>query len=277
MSKVGGKQLGTVQETLLIPLWARAAEARRATEFGVQPILRDPRAEEIVAGIDYPFEEFEKHTKITRTVACVLATIFDAWVRRFLSEHPNGTVVEVGAGLDTRFERLDNGHVHWFDLDLPDAMEVRRQFFRESPRRTFLAGSVLEPDWIERVKATRAPAYLFLAEAVLLYFREEDVRQLFTMIADHFPGSLFAFDSCCVWARDNSRNFEAVKLTGAEFRWGIDEIRTVESWDPRFQVLEVDSVLNHFRDRFPWILRVLTYLFPKLRYLFSVNLLRLGS
>lgn len=277
MSKVGGKQLGTVQETLLIPLWARAAEAKRAAEAGVEPILLDPRAVEIVAGIDYPFDHFEKHTKITRTVACVLATIFDGWVQRFLAEYPDGVVVEIGAGLDTRFDRLDNGRVRWFDLDLPDAMEVRRRFFHETPRRKFLSGSVLEDEWIEAVLATDAPAYLFLAEAVLLYFGEEDVRRLFTTIADQFSGSLFAFDSCCQWARDNSRNFEAVKLTGAEFRWGIDDVRAIANWDSRFHVLEVDTVLNHHRDRFPWLVRLSTFLIPKLRYLFSVNLARLGS
>jgi O-methyltransferase involved in polyketide biosynthesis len=276
MNKVDASRLGTVQETLLIPLWARAAEASKAAAEGKQPILSDPRAIEIVRSIDYPFERFESETKITRVVACILATIFDAWVARFLEEYPDGVIVEIGAGLDTRFDRLDNGRVRWFDLDLPDSMDVRRQFFEETDRRRFLAGSVLEPDWIETVKGTNAPAYLFLAEAVLLYFDEEDVKQLFGTIADQFPGSLFAFDSCGRWARDNSRNFEAVKLTGAEFRWGIDNIRDIETWDPRFKVLEVDSVLNHHRDRFSWLARFFTYWFPKLRTLFTVNLVRLG-
>ncbi|WP_203665178.1 hypothetical protein [Streptomyces parvus] len=40
--------LGTVQETLLIPLYARAVENRKE-----QALLRDARAEEIVASIDY--------------------------------------------------------------------------------------------------------------------------------------------------------------------------------------------------------------------------------
>lgn len=276
MSKVDASQLGTVQETLLIPLWARAAEATRAEKEGHTPILVDPHAAAILRSIDYPFERFEKETTITRVVACVLATIFDRWVKDFLRDHPNGTVVEIGAGLDTRFDRLDNGQVQWFDLDLPDSMDVRKRFFSETERRRFIAGSVLETDWIDAVKATNAPAYLFLAEAVLLYFEEPEVRQLFTTIADHFPGATIAFDSCGRWARDNSRNFEAVKLTGAQFRWGIDDIRDIESWDPRFKVLEVDSVLNHHRQRFSRPIRFFTYLFPKLRNLFTVNLVRLG-
>jgi O-methyltransferase involved in polyketide biosynthesis len=66
----------------------------------------------------------------------------------FLSRHPQGTVVEIGAGLNTRFERLDNGAVHWFDLYLPDAVELRRRFLADSDRRKTLACSILDPDWV---------------------------------------------------------------------------------------------------------------------------------
>lgn len=269
-------ELGTVQETLLIPLWARAAEMRRARENGTEPILHDPRAVEIVSGIDYPFERFERETKLTSVIACILATIFDRWVRRFLDEYPDGAIVEIGAGLDTRFERLDNGRARWFELDLPDSMGMRRRFFKETERRQFLAGSVLDRFWLEPVRAARAPAYLFLAEAVLVYFEEADVQRVFRAVADHFPGALFAFDTCGRWVRDNSRKLEAVKLTGAEFLWGIDDVHAIEAWDPRYCVLEVDTVLNHHRHRFGWIVRLLTSLFPSLRRLTSVNLARLG-
>ncbi len=54
-------------------------------------------------------------------VGVIRTAVFDVWVRDFLAEHPGGTVVELGTGLNTRFERVDNGTVHWIDLDLPPA------------------------------------------------------------------------------------------------------------------------------------------------------------
>src|SRR4051794_1921336 len=136
MSKVDVSSLGEIQETLLITLWARAAESRQS-----RPILEDPRAVEIVDEIDYDFDRFGRETVITQPTACVRATVFDRWVRQFMSEHPDGVIVEIGAGLDTRFERLDNGRVRWFDLDMPDSMAVRKRFFHETERRTFITGS----------------------------------------------------------------------------------------------------------------------------------------
>jgi O-methyltransferase involved in polyketide biosynthesis len=271
MGEVAVDGLGTIQETMLIPLWARAMESKRA-----DAILLDPLAVQMVESIHYDFDKFARETKVTQQVACVLATIFDGWVKDFLREHPDGAVVEIGAGLDTRFERLDNGRVRWFDLDLPDSMAVRRRFFHETDRRKMLSGSVLDPFWIESVKAIGAPAYLFLAEAVLMYFEEKDVRRLLTTLADEFPGSVFAFDTCVPQVQQNSRKLEAVKLTGAEFRWGIQDVHEIEQWDERFKVEKVDMVMNHHRNRFPLIMRLATWLAPGLRRLFTVNYVRLG-
>jgi O-methyltransferase involved in polyketide biosynthesis len=264
--------LGAVQETLFIPLWARSVETRRP-----DPILRDPLALELVGRIDYDFSRFEKRGKLTSLVPCVAAAVFDEWLREFIQRVPGGAVVEIGAGLDTRFERLDDGRLLWFDLDLPDVVELRRRFFQETPRRRFLPYSALDERWVSAVQEFAPPEVMFIAQGVLLYLPEEDVRRLFTLVADRFPGALFACDSCKRAVRDNSRKLEGVRETGAEFRWGIDDIHEIEAWDPRFRVLRVDSVLNHHRRRFGWIVRAATRLVPSLRRLFTLNLLKLGG
>ncbi|MCW6004648.1 hypothetical protein K1W54_08630 [Micromonospora sp. CPCC 205371] len=100
-----GVRLGSVQQTLMIPLYGRAVETRKR-----RPLVSDPRAVEIVDSIDYDFAQMKAfkggaHGAVLRT------SIFDVWTQRFLAEHPGGTVVEIGTGLNTRFERLDNGSV----------------------------------------------------------------------------------------------------------------------------------------------------------------------
>ena len=102
------------------------------------------------------------------------------------------------------------------------------------------------------------------------------MRRLFALVADRFPAALVAFDTCGRLAQRNSRKLEAVRLTGAEFRWGIDDVHEIEHWDPRFHVLEVDSVMNHYRQRYGWGLRTITTVLPVTRRLFTVNLCRFG-
>jgi O-methyltransferase involved in polyketide biosynthesis len=111
-------RLGAVQETLFITLAVRAAETQRK-----HPVLRDPKAVELLQSIDY---DAAKYGRGAGGFVTVLRTaIIDFWVREFLAAHPAATVVELGTGLNARFERVDNGQVHWFDLDLPDTIELR--------------------------------------------------------------------------------------------------------------------------------------------------------
>jgi O-methyltransferase involved in polyketide biosynthesis len=42
--------------------------------------------------------------------------LFAQDVQAWLTQHPTGTIIEIGCGLNTQFERLDNGQAQWFEL-----------------------------------------------------------------------------------------------------------------------------------------------------------------
>ncbi|GAA4679579.1 class I SAM-dependent methyltransferase [Gordonia humi] len=178
--------LGEIQETLLIPLYGRAKDAEAA-----DGILGDSTAIDLVAAIDYDFEKF-RGPSLGGSV--LRAAIFDEYVRDFLREHPDGTVVDLGCGLSTRFRRLDNGSVRWFDLDVPDTMALRRRYFEDTERYTMIAGSIFDENWWDVVSVGGGPI-LLISEAVLLYFEETMVHDLLRRLSKRFPGTRFAVDT----------------------------------------------------------------------------------
>ncbi len=105
-----------VSETLMIPLHARALEQRQP-----EPLVRDPLAADLVERIDDDWRRI-KVNRHDLTASVVRVREFDRMAREFLADHPRATVVHIGCGLDTRFQRVDNGQVRWFDLDLPDVI-----------------------------------------------------------------------------------------------------------------------------------------------------------
>lgn len=120
----GGRrvELSEVPETLLWNLYMRAAEARRA-----RTVLADPKAVELVDRIDYPFEEtFGAPSPLLAQGHALRVRTFDAAVRAFLDEHPDGTVVTLAEGLETQYWRVDNGRARWLCVELPETAEVRR-------------------------------------------------------------------------------------------------------------------------------------------------------
>jgi O-methyltransferase involved in polyketide biosynthesis len=269
-------QLGTVQETLLVPLYARAVDTRRK-----RPILNDRKAVEMVESIDWDFQRFNQRWRIA--AATLRTAIFDVPVRDFLSRHPEGTIVEIGAGLNTRFERLDNGAVHWFDLDLPDSIELRKKFFTDSERHTTLTASVLDPGWMEAVRQSPGP-YFFVAEAVLIYLTEQQVKQALAQIAAGFPNATIAFDSMPLNSIRHGNEDHARQKFDARFTWACEDPMEIERWKIGLRLVESRSMLeipSPLRSRLSLptraVLRILLEFRPQIANICRLNLFTVHS
>ena len=262
-------QLGKVQESALVPLYARALESRKR-----RPILQDPKAAEIANSIDWDFSRFGQRQRVT---GCALrSALFDVFVRDFLLRHPDGTVVEIGSGLNTRFERLDNGRVRWYDLDLPDMIELRRRFFSDSERRTTLAASVLDPDWIEVVRRSPGP-YCLVAETVLNYLEEAQVKAALGQIANRFPQVRIVLDTAGRRAEDRVNRDHARLNLAARFVWACEDPMEIQNWGIGLRLVEsrtAADIPDCLRPRLPLSLRaslaVLGRFFPRQMKLYQI-------
>lgn len=256
---------------MVLPLVARALEAREQ-----DPILVDPRAQEILTSLAVDTRDLEtREHRLWQIGHCIASAIIDGWIRDFLREHPAGIVVEIAPGLDGRFDRVDNGQVQWFEVEPAAALAKRREFYAETDRRRMIEASAFDPDWTLAVP--NAEPVMVVAQGFLFYFSEEQVRSLYQMIADRFPGARFAHDSCTRGIAKSSPKLALCRLSGTSYEWGIDDIHEVESWDDRYKVLSVDSAMNHHRRRYDWPVRFVTWLVPAIRRAFTVNLVQLGT
>ena len=227
--------LGVIQETLLIPLYCRAVETLRHDGFIIDNI-----AVEMVRNINYDFSKFEKDKALHLQVA-IRTKVFDLAVSQFINKYPETVIVNLGAGLDTRFRRVDNQKILWFDLDMPDSMQLRKRFLPETERNRYIEKSMFDFSWIDEVTALRRTnevPVLIVAEGLLLYFSEEENKSLFKTIADRMPHSYFLFHSTCPVVANNTSLSVSVSTTQATFKWGIRKNKEVEQWDPRYKVLD---------------------------------------
>jgi len=235
MTRITFPTQGGVSETLLIPLYCRALESQRP-----DALLRDERAAALVAQIDYDFSRIKlaAHDHVTIVMR---QREFDRRARDFLTHNNKAVVVHIGCGLDTRFERVDDGRVEWYDLDLPEVIDLRRQLIDvPSNRCRPLACSIFDPAWIDvlSIQRQRKQPFLFLAEGVLPYFTPEQVRSFVLTLHDQFPGCELIFDGLSpftVWA-DNLQL--ASSKIGARMRWGLKHARELEKWASNIQLLD---------------------------------------
>jgi len=199
-------KLSGASASMLGCLWGRAQLSREYSS-----LFYDAKAIELVERIDYspdfsasdvpPFEGMMLNILLSRKVnlpefglVAIRAKPFDEKVKAYIAEHPYASVINIAAGLDTTFCRVDNGTIHWYDLDLPAVIDIRRQLLPEPERVTYIAKSLLDPSWCEDVKHTEDGVFM-IAGGVLRFLEEAQVKQFFSMLADNFPCGEIVFNA----------------------------------------------------------------------------------
>jgi len=250
------QNLDGVAETLLLTLYVRALETQRRDS-----LLQDEKAVTLVNRMNYDFSRFTriKMDENDKLTIILRNREFDRYARDFIAHNPEAVVVHIGCGLDSRFERVDNGQVEWYDLDLSEVIELRRELIgSEGGRYHLLSGSVFDSAWLDVVKVHSQRPFLFLAEGVLMYFKEEQVRSLVLTLRDHFPGAELvcdAFSPFIVRANNLRLRLSSTKI-GARYYWGLRNGEDVESWGDGICLLDQWGVFDRPEPRlaFPrWV------------------------
>jgi O-methyltransferase involved in polyketide biosynthesis len=260
--KLSIQDLKNVPETLLYPLKSRYIETKKNNG-----VISDPLSVEILDALDYDPTK-AKLFVISQLGACLRTIIFDEQVTAFLKANPDGVVVNIGCGLDTRFPRVDNGRVLWFDLDLPEAIQLRRRFFKETGRHRFIAKSALDPSWADEIPKGRP--VLFVVEGLSFYFAEEENRELLRILQEHFPGSRCLIEIMAAWYVNmvlkmmNKKNYDDPldNRAASLMKWGVNSGRELEAWSGKIQFIEEWFVARKKLSAFPWHLQLMFFLAP---------------
>ncbi|WP_129600651.1 class I SAM-dependent methyltransferase [Anaerophilus nitritogenes] len=229
------EELVGVPETMLIPVWARAQETKREDS-----IIKDFKSLEIVKKIDYDFSIFGDDNKFYKTQVGVAARtkILDDLTKAYVEKNPNGTIINIGAGLDTRPIRIDLKNIRWYDIDLAEGINIRRKFIKETDRLKFIEKSVFEYEWMDLID--KKENVLIIAEGIFMYFDIPQLKNLFKKLADHFTNSYIVFEAMDPLAVGKSKHHESVnKLkTKSEFYSGFKSGKEIECFDNRLHFVK---------------------------------------
>lgn len=250
--------------TMLTTLYARALDAGSPN-----PVLNDVMALEVVRQLDFDFSHLglPRGTEASSALRC---RFLDDWAREFLAEHPRATVLHLGCGLDTRVHRLSPGpDVAWFDVDHPEAIDLRRQLLPTPENYEMIGASVTDPGWLARVPTDRPT--LVIAEGLLLYLHEASGQEMFRRIMDHVPNGQFIFDGYNRRGIRLHNRSKALRVAKATVYWGMEGCADLEAIDPRLRCVTSASSLDVFNSpsiRWPYrILMAMMRRFPALRKL----------
>lgn len=238
--------LTEVSETALITLRSRVIEDGKS-----HPVLQDPVGKECLEALMELSPEDLKKRVLERKLSPVLtlhialrARKYDQLCTEFLEEFPEGLIVNLGCGFDTRFWRLGGGTLNYMELDLPGVIGTKRQILKDKIAYRTIEDSVLEEGWIAEVKKRQAEKVLFVAEGLFMYLPRDQVIQTLTRLAESFKNSRLVME---VVAEKYTRGFRkkmverkmrkgAGSTAGDYFQYGIREASDLESYHPGYRI-----------------------------------------
>ncbi len=233
-------KLSGVPETMLQTIYARAKESRG------RGAIHDKKAEEIIGRLDYDFSLADKDAAmhngvIARTI--VLDRLTDAR----LEKNPGAVVVNIACGLDTRCYRM-HGYTHWYNLDLPETIDIRRKLLPENGTISQIAMSAME-NWGDRISEHTTSA-LVIIEGLTMYLSEAEVRQIFSIISSRWDKTTVFVETMnpLVAKRFKEKSIEGSR---AKFTWGIRNGSMLAALLPDFRLVEEHSLTEGMAEFVP--------------------------
>lgn len=228
-----------IPEAMLQALRGRAKESKREGHF-----LYDEKAVQVVEALDYDFSEMDKYAVMGRG-PLAKAILLDGLVKDYIEQNPDAVIVDVACGIDTRFYRVDNGRIRWYNMDLPETIEARNRLLGSHERVRDISKSVLDESWAEEVEA--AGSVLFLVEGFTMYSNKQDVQKIFKIIRTHFKQADVLMEIMSPKVVRKASDAAGKK----KYTWGVKNGKSLQSYTTGFCAEKDVSLFDQLKKMYP--------------------------
>lgn len=233
-----------ISETLLITLFAKAKDYEEE-----KSILNDKKSNEILKKIDYDFKKFNLAWKSYYGIVA-RTKIMDEEVNKFLERNPNAVIINVGCGLDNRFQRINNREAVCYNLDLPEVISLREKLFEESEREKNIAKSMLDPEWPQYIKEKNREI-LIVSEGVAMYLSEEEIKKFLEILKNNFKKFELHLDLISKYMVKKSSMHDTLKHMDAELKFGVGNGDEILKLLPGLKKKKIINFTKKFKEILP--------------------------
>lgn len=240
--------LSDVSETAIITLRARSIESQKNN-----PVIRDEVSSICLEKICLLLPEETRIRLVDRKMSSTLTSYialrarkYDSYAKEFLVKYPDGLVVSLGCGFDTRYWRVSDRAWKYIEVDLPNVIQAKRELLEDRMEYKTIAGSVLEGDWIRDILYIQNQHVLFLAEGLFMYLPPKEVEGIFKKLAESFSKSWFVFETVNkkytqgFWKKmvETKMRRSAGSTAGSSYQFGLNNAKEIELIDKNIKLVE---------------------------------------
>lgn len=232
-----------VPETMIQTLYARAKETRQKN-----PKIKDEMAVSIVKQLDYDFSQADQD-KTMRSGVIARTIVLDKMVEEYLDKHKNTIVINIACGLDTRCYRMKGKYIRWYNLDLPETMNIRKRFLTETGPIHQIAKSAMDETYTNTIH-NEGEDVLVIIEGLTMYLTEIDIKKIFSIIEHAFSNVTIMVEVMSPFMVNHIKE-KSIEDSCAKFTWSIKNGKELEKLIPSFSFLKEVSLVEGMKQLMP--------------------------
>lgn len=232
-----------VPETMIQTLYARAKETRQKN-----PKIKDEMAVSIVKQLDYNFSQADQD-KTMRSGVIARTIVLDKMVEEYLDKHKNTIVINIACGLDTRCYRMKGKYIRWYNLDLPETMNIRKRFLTETGPIHQIAKSAMDETYTNTIH-NEGEDVLVIIEGLTMYLTEIDIKKIFSIIEHAFSNVTIMVEVMSPFMVNHIKE-KSIEDSCAKFTWSIKNGKELEKLIPSFSFLKEVSLVEGMKQLMP--------------------------
>lgn len=237
---------GSVQETLIIPLYGRKLCAEQ-----FPTLYQDKYAAKICESIDYDFSKLKsKENSAMYQFGALEGAMREKnmlWeIADYLKTHPKAAVVNLGCGLNMTGRTADNRTCCIYNLDFPDVIKSRNEIISAGEREENIACDLNDFSWMDKINA-KDGAILYAA-GVFHYFTTQQIKNMVIAMAEKFPGGRLVFDAVGKFGRDKllKSTLKSMGMNDVSGLFYVNDTSELEGWSKKAKLMSKKSYMQGY-------------------------------
>ena len=210
--------------------------------------IKDEIAVELVEKLDYDFSMADKDNAMNYGVIA-RTIVLDRMVEQYLEKNANTIVINIACGLDTRCYRMKGKYLHWYNIDLPETMKIRRQFLAETGPIYQIAKSAMDDSYIDDIDY-HCENVLVIIEGLTMYLCEKEIRKIFSIIEKSFQEVTVMVETMSPFVVNHVKE-KSIEGSNAKFTWGVKNGKELQRIVPEFSVQQEVSLVEGMKELMP--------------------------
>lgn len=210
--------MNNINKTLHIPLYGKAYVSKKGI------ILEDKKAELIWEKQGFTLKGKAKSKWLAYYMAMRSAS-YDNWVKQTIINKPEAIVLHIGCGLDSRYERIKEKRITWYDIDFPSVIKERKKYYQESNFYHMLDTDMRLDDWKNQIEKNKDA--IIILEGVSMYLKPDELLTLLSDFNNHFNSINLLMDCYTEFAAKASKYKNPINDVGVNQVYGYDDPHTL--------------------------------------------------